>query len=219
MTERLIALSILLAACGTDPIEAPPASAADRRVDAPVAHQPETTHDAAPAADLTEVVARDTGGTVEAAHAAAPEPHAVPEVARYRLRRGETPAHFARWSGLPVEVVAEVSGLALDGTYPVGTEVSVPVAGERRGQLEAAREAHHTRRAEGYLASRGGAVGTEFHTVRTGDTAWSISLDRHGIPVWLLETYNPSVDLERLRPGQELMVPVLADVVVDAGAE
>jgi len=32
----------------------------------------------------------------------------------------------------------------------------------------------------------------------------------------LLETYNPSVELDRLRPGQQLMVPVIADIVVDA---
>lgn len=148
---------------------------------------------------------------------ALPEPHAVAAVARFKLRRGETPSHFARWSGLPVEVIAEASGLSLGGTYPVGTEIRVPADPERQAELERAREAHHARRAEGYLASRGGARGTEFYTVRTGDTAWSIAMDAHGIPVWLLETYNPSVDLERLRPGQDLMVPILADTVADGG--
>jgi LysM repeat protein len=74
-------------------------------------------------------------------------------------------------------------------------------------------------RVEGYLASRGGSVGTDFVKVRTGDSAWKIAQDNQGIPVWVLEAYNPSVDLDALRPGQELMVPVLADVVVDAANE
>ena len=53
-------------------------------------------------------------------------------------------------------------------------------------------------------------------TVRTGDSATSIAREQMGIPLWLLQTYNPDADLDRLRPGQELMVPVLADIVVDA---
>jgi hypothetical protein len=137
--------------------------------------------------------------------------------ASYELRRGETIAHFARWAELPVATVAEASGVGLLDTLEVGTEVRVPVDEESRARIEQRRTAHHHRRAEGYLASRGGTVGTEFYTVRTGETAWSIANDALGIPVWMLETYNPAVDLDRLRPGQDLMVPVVADTVVDAG--
>ena len=134
----------------------------------------------------------------------------------YNLRHGETLAHFARWSGLPVETIAEAYGLDLDGSYAVGTEDRVPGSPERQGQVEAARERHRDARLDGYLASRGGAMGTEFHPVRTGETAWSIARDSQGIPVWVLEAYNPSVELDTLVPGQSLMVPVLADIVVEA---
>jgi hypothetical protein len=82
--------------------------------------------------------------------------------------------------------------------------------------VEEGRERHRTARLDGYLAARGGTVATDFHAVRTGETAWSIARDMQGIPVWVLEAYNPSVDLDALRPGQSLMVPVLADIVVDA---
>jgi LysM repeat protein len=150
--------------------------------------------------------------------AAAPEEE--PMYAIYTLRRGETLAHFARWSGVPVEEIAEASGLDLAGSYAVGTELRVPVATpEQLGLIDEARESHREVRVEGYLASRGGSVGTDFVKVRTGDSAWKIAQDNQGIPVWVLEAYNPSVDLDALRPGQELMVPVLADVVVDAANE
>jgi hypothetical protein len=154
----------------------------------------------------------------------APEPEsetASLEVAVYTLRRGESLAHFARWSGLPVEDIAELSGLSLDELLPVGVAVHLPLDAEGRAQLEAERDAHHLRRAEAYITSRGGSVGTEFHRVRTGESAWTVAKDNARIPVWLLETYNPSVDLENLRPGMELMLPVLADSVAAAanGAE
>ena len=129
----------------------------------------------------------------------------------FELRRGETLAHFARWAELPVELIAEHSHLDLGGTYPVGTEVSVPLEEGDLAGLVAARDAHHIERAEGYLRGRGGAVRSGFVTVSTGDTAWGIAHGRLDIPVWLLETYNPSTDLNNLRPGQELMYPVLGE--------
>lgn len=129
----------------------------------------------------------------------------------FTLRRGETLAHFARWAELPVEVIAEHSELDLRGTYPVGTEVSVPLDGGDVAALVLARDAHHIERAEGYLRGRGGTVRSDFVTVSTGDTAWGIAHGRLDIPVWLLETYNPSTDLDQLRPGQELMYPVIGE--------
>lgn len=138
------------------------------------------------------------------------------EVASFTLRRGETLAHFARWSELPVEEIAEISDLALDGHYPVGTVVDLPLSGEQLASFVARRDAHQTERVSAYLASRGGSVEEEVYSVRTGDSAWGIARQAGGVPVWLLESYNPDVDLERLKPGDKLTIPVLADVVVDA---
>lgn len=146
---------------------------------------------------------------------------AEPEVpmAHFVLGRGETLDHFARWSGFPVEDIAEFSGLPLDGDYDVGTEILLPVEGDALTEIETKRAEHWSKRLDGYLASRGGSVGTETYKVRTGDSAWTIARSTYGFPIWVLEAYNPEVDLDRLRPGQELQVPVLADIVVDAGTD
>ncbi len=157
-----------------------------------------------------EVVISDAPSDLEPAE---PEPLTM----SFELRHGETLHHYARWAGLPFETIAEASGLDLSGSYAAGVTVQVPVDSlEAMTTITTKREAHHTRRAEGYLASRGGAIGAEFVTVRTGDSATSIAREQMGIPLWLLQTYNPEANLDRLRPGQELMVPVLADIVVDA---
>ena len=138
------------------------------------------------------------------------------QFAEYELRRGESLAHFARWSGLTVETIADSSSLSLNGTYPVGTKITVPLTVEEQGSLDTFRDEHHIKRVEGYLASRGGSNGSEFYKVQTGDSAWIIARSRLGIPVWMLESYNPSVNLDNLQPGQELMVPIIDDVVVSA---
>ncbi len=163
----------------------------------------------------SQVVA-DVELPVETEEGVAETAEALPPGRWFELRRGETLAHFARWSELPVEDVALWSGLDLDGAYAVGTQVFLPVTGGALSQVELSRADHREVRVDGYLSLRGGSVGNDFYQVRTGDTAWGIAKNNQDIPVWLLEAYNPSVDLERLRPGDELMLPVLADVVADA---
>jgi hypothetical protein len=68
--------------------------------------------------------------------------------------------------------------------------------------------------AEGWVKSRGGKVGTEYHRVRRGETAQSIAHDHGQMPLWVIETYNPATDLTALQPGQQLLLPLLADSVV-----
>ncbi len=169
------------------------------------------SHDTSTAVESTsaEVTVAEAAQSIAPATDAAMEEGA--HCPSFTLRRGETLAHFARWAELPVEVIAEHSSLDLGGTYPVGTEVSVPLEEGDVAALISARDAHHIERAEGYLRGRGGAVRSDFVTVSTGDTAWGIAHGRLDIPVWLLETYNPSTDLDQLRPGQELMYPVLGE--------
>jgi LysM repeat protein len=184
----MLPLIVLSFACATRPL--PPIAASPVLEEAP--SPPEAVVDVSPAPPLVPLEGSTT----------------------YELRRGETLHHFARWSELPVEVIADASGLSLEqDQLPVGTVVRLPLDEDRLGQVEMAREAHRIRRAEGWLKTRGGEVGTEFHRVRTGETAWSIAHDHGQMPVWVIETYNPMVDLEALRPGQQLMLPLLADGV------
>jgi hypothetical protein len=211
-TILLLALAVALAACGRSK---PPVDNTDLQTAASIASAvPDKARVVEPVdLDVLEFAALDPQSDDTEA---VPETSEEPVYADFELRHGESLYHFAKWARLPVETVAEASGLDLSGDYAVGTTVRLPIEGEALSHVIGVREAHHVMRAEGYLASRGGSVGAEFVTVRTGENAWKIAHDQQGIPIWLLQTYNPSVDLELLRPGQQLMVPVIADIVVDA---
>jgi len=156
--------------------------------------------------------------TAPAVDVALEEPAQLPVSGRYALRRGETLAHFARWAELPLEAVAASSDIPLDGrTLTVGTEVVVPLGSAEHGaEVERARDVHHQLRADGYLASRGGSLRSEEHTVRSGETAWSIARDHGNLPVWLVESMNPSVNVDDLRPGHRLVLPVIAMTIATA---
>lgn len=206
--SRLYTLSLLLGvACATRLGSGEPTAEPGAPVDEPAVELE------LPSPTLAALAEREASEL--SASAVAPHEEPVPTVS-WTLRRGESLAHFARWADAPVEVVAEASGLtATADQLPVGTVVRIPYAEGLEEQVTARRDAHHLRRAEGWLASRGGAVGVTFHVVATGETAWSIARDQGDLPVWVVETYNPTVDLDRLRPGQELMLPELADAVVE----
>jgi membrane-bound lytic murein transglycosylase D len=53
-------------------------------------------------------------------------------------------------------------------------------------------------------------TGTTRHVVRNGDSLWELSEVRYKVPVWLLRQYNPDLDLRRMRPGNTVIVPLIA---------
>ena len=204
---RVTLVAALMTACGAEQVQSERTTA-----EPPSVRTEQAIIEASPASGMLA----DAVPMASAPVAAEPERESQTTYPTYSLRRGETLAHFSRWSEVPVEEIADASDLDLDGLYPVGTSVTVPVVDADRERLDSLREEHAQRRVDGYLASRGGSVGVGSYRVRTGDSAWSVARDQSGIPVWLIEAYNPDIDLDRLRPGMELSLPVLADTVVDA---
>lgn len=142
-------------------------------------------------------------------------PLARVEQVEVTLRHGETLVVLAQQAGVTAEELAERNGLDVTAPLVAGQALLVPVHLVSADQLEADRAAAFERRLDRYLRGRGGLAGVSTHRVRTGETAWSIARDRHGLPTWVLAAYNPDLDLDHLRIGDALQVPVLADTVAD----
>ena len=75
--------------------------------------------------------------------------------------------------------------------------------------FEARRRAFHRELQEAFFARRH-ITGTTRHMIRNGDSLWELSEVRYNVPVWLLRQYNPDLDLDRIRPGNTLIVPLIA---------
>ena len=50
------------------------------------------------------------------------------------------------------------------------------------------------------------------YKVKNGESLWVLALRKFKVPVWLLRQHNPDVNFNRIRPGQEIIVPVLVEV-------
>ena len=132
----------------------------------------------------------------------------TPSTSTFHLSSGETLSHYALWSGVSVEDIAQESGLDSSGVYSIGTPIRLSLTPELASSVESARSEYLQNRfhewSEDYF------IYDYLHSVSSGDTAWSIALE-HGIDLWHLESSNPDVDLNALRPGQTILVPILEE--------
>ena len=55
-------------------------------------------------------------------------------------------------------------------------------------------------------------TGVTEHTIQRGESIWIIALRKYKVPFWLFRQYNPGVDVENVRPGTKVQIPVLVDV-------
>jgi hypothetical protein len=53
--------------------------------------------------------------------------------------------------------------------------------------------------------------------VRRGDALWNVTQRFDQLPIWLLQQYNPDVDLADLRPGTQIVMPRVENVVAGPG--
>lgn len=132
------------------------------------------------------------------------------------LRHGESLSDLAAWSGLTAEAIAEHNGLDVRATLYPGRELTLPLDAAGGALLTERRDRAAQRRLERWLGTRGGLLGVDRHTVRTGETAWSVARDHGGMPTWVVQAFNSDVDLDRLRIGDTLYLPQLGDLVTAA---
>jgi membrane-bound lytic murein transglycosylase D len=178
------------------------------------------------------VVERESVHTepVSAAQAAAQSPNLVPgasaattvDVSDYsvaadgsiRVAAAETIGHYADWLGIGATRLRALNGLQGGATVVIGRRLKLDFRRVPREQFEQRRRDYHERLQAEYFAGHR-IVGTEIYIARRGDSLWSLTKREAGIPVWLLQQFNPDLDFGELQPGAQIIVPrveTLADV-------
>ena len=51
--------------------------------------------------------------------------------------------------------------------------------------------------------------------MRRGDSLWTVTQRFSQLPIWLLRQYNPDLDFADLRPGTQVVMPRVEDVVAN----
>ncbi len=145
-----------------------------------------------------------------------------PEGIDIRVRAGETLDHFARWSDSTVEELAVANEIEVQTPLVPGQALLLPLYSSDLDSFEKERKADAEARLARYISSHGGLAGIAAHEVKRGETGWRIAKREAKVPLWVLGAFNTSVNMDSLRAGDTLYIPVLGEALgaqFDAQAE
>ena len=162
------------------------------------------------------IVARTESPNTDAAAASAAVSLEPLDISRYRVAEdgsistldAESTGQLAEWLQVPAERLSELNP-GLGATLQPGTRMRLDFVNTSREDFQQRRQEWHLAMQAAYFETRR-ITGSENYTVRPGDTLWIVLQKFGAVPSWLLEQYNPNVELQRLRAGTQLVIPKIS---------
>jgi peptidoglycan lytic transglycosylase D len=130
----------------------------------------------------------------------------------------ETLGHYADWLRVSAARLRTLNKLGYGKPVIVGHKVHLDFHRVSHEAFEQKRHDYHQTLQASYFASHR-IVGTEVYIARRGDSTWTITQRFAELPVWLIQQYNPDLDLADLHPGTQIVMPRVEPVVASAGEE
>jgi membrane-bound lytic murein transglycosylase D len=128
----------------------------------------------------------------------------------------ETLGHYADWLRVSAEHLRQVNKLGYGKPVIVGRKVHLDFHRVTHEEFEQKRREYHQTLQASYFATHR-IVGTEVYIARRGDSMWTITQRFAQLPIWLIQQYNPDLDLADLHPGTQIVMPRVEPVVASGG--
>jgi membrane-bound lytic murein transglycosylase D len=158
-----------------------------------------------------EALSPALGPAAEAQQSADPTDYSVARDGTLRVAAEETLGHYADWLGVPAARLRVLNHLSARAPVRIGQRVHLEFAKVPREDFEERRrEYHRTLQASYFAAHR--IVGTQVYIARPGDSGWTLTQRNAQLPLWLLQQYNPDLDLAELRAGTQIVMPRVQDI-------
>lgn len=151
------------------------------------------------------------GPAAETEQNADPFDYSVAQDGTIRVAAEETLGHYADWLGVSSARLREMNRLKFRTPVRIGQRVKLDFSQVTREVFETLRHEYHRELQASYFAGHR-IVGTEVHIARSGDSAWTLTQRSSQLPVWLLQQYNPDLDLSALRAGTQIVLPRVEEV-------
>ena len=123
----------------------------------------------------------------------------------------ETLGHYGDWLEIKTQRLRDLNGLAFRTSVDVGQRITLDLNTVDAKTFEERRIAYHRLQQDSFFR-RHVIGGITEHTIRAGESIWVLALRKYDVPIWLFRQYNPSLDLQNVRPGTKVQFPVLTDV-------
>lgn len=123
---------------------------------------------------------------------------------------GESLGLYAEWAGISADAIAERNQLTLRSKLKIGQKIEIPVQGAAADKFRQQRANFIAGRLQRFLDARGGLVKMSEHTVRRGESLWTVAQRSGRLPLWVIQSYNPGRDLDKLAVGDTIKIPITA---------
>jgi len=200
--------------------EAPPPSAP-----APVAPAPIAIASASPAVAPSALAAakpltptptaapeapRDVAPETESSAPPAPDPsnYAVSGGNRITVQADETLGHYAEWLEVRPNALRRLNKMKAGTPVQIGRSAKLDFGHVTPEVFEQRRLEYHLTLQEAFFEAYV-VSGTESHVLKKGETLWFLAQHKFEVPVWLLRQYNPDLDFGALRPGTQMVIPII----------
>ena len=122
---------------------------------------------------------------------------------------GETISHYAEWTGVSAMLIRQINGFKYGRFIHLNQKIKVPFFSITPDVFFQKRSEYHKSIQEDFFENYK-VVKTIDYTIKKGVTVWEICHEIYDIPLWLLRSYNPDVDLENLKRGGKLSIPIVS---------
>ncbi len=129
-----------------------------------------------------------------------------------RVRFDETVSHFADWAGVSARKIRKLNHLSRRRHLHLGMKLKVPTKNASPTLFHARRNQHHQKVEDAYF-KKYNVESVRYVKLVTGDTIWEMC-DKHNIPLWLFRKYNAELDINSLKLGTTIALPVIRKVSV-----
>ena len=163
-----------------------------------------------------EAIGPSLGPGIETPQSADPNDYSAAQDATIVVLADETLGHYADWLGITAARLRTINNMKYGRPVLIGRRVKLDFARTTPEEFEKRRREYHSDLQAGYFAAHR-IIGTEVYIARRGDSLWTVTQRYTRLPVWLLQQYNPDVDLSEMRAGTEIVVPRVEEVVTAGG--
>ncbi|GIK35341.1 MAG: hypothetical protein BroJett010_19000 [Gammaproteobacteria bacterium] len=205
-------LRLVPAQASSDAASPPTATVASASPPAVAAARPAAVAPDLPALETPAQARQPTGdaGGISAS-LADPSNYLVAANDKVEVQAAETLSHYAGWLEVSPDALRRANGWQAKRALVIGESVRLVFTNVSRETFLARRVAYHHDLQEDFF-SRYRITDTTEHLLRRGESVWILASQKYKVPVWLLRQYNPTLDLDHVRPGTRVVFPKLVRV-------
>jgi LysM repeat protein len=156
------------------------------------------------------------GPSADTQQNADPTDYSVSKDNTIRVAAAETLGHYADWLRVSAGRLRQLNKMSFAKPVLIGHKIKLEFGRVSREAFETKRREYHAELQATYFAEHR-IIGTEVYIVRRGDALWTVTQRFAQLPIWLLQQYNPDVDLADLHPGTQIVMPRVENVVGGPG--